>query len=159
MAESFIEVTESSGKKLWTDTTVVGADTKHAELLKLAEAHSGVASSTIANSVGASTATANSHLLQIMAPASLKVRVRRIEMWQTAMVTAALLMQTALYRLTTAGTGGTSVTPQALDPTDTPGATAMTLPSSKGTEGALIAYAAPYMMQTLPASDQLKQPV
>lgn len=108
----------------------------------------------------ASTATVNSHLIQIMAGASLRVRVRRIEIHQLVMATTAAIMSVGFYRLTTAGTGGGAVTPGSLDPADAAsGATAMTLPTGKGTEGTLIAAVAPYMMQTVGASAQLDQPI
>ena len=48
-------------------------------------------------------------------------------------------MQMGVFRLTTAGTGGGTSAPPALDTTDAAcGATAMTLPTGKGTEGALL---------------------
>lgn len=107
----------------------------------------------------ASTATVDSHLIQIMAGASLRVRIRRIDMYQGAMATAVTNAGMTLVRLTTAGTGGTLFTPAPLDPADVAaGATVRSLPSSKGTEGTVIWSGFAYFMQTLAASSPLNQP-
>lgn len=83
--------------------------------------------------------TANSHLIQLMAGGTLRVGLRSILIEQVANATGIARIQLQLYRLTTAGTGGTSITPRPLDPLNSSvGATVMTLPSSKGTEGVLI---------------------
>ena len=159
MAESIVQVTEGSGKKLQTFQRTIGANSVEDEVVLQGENY---LASYIVATIGApsSTATANSHLLQIMAGASLKVRIRRIEMHQSAMATAAALMQVSLYRLTTAGTGGTAHGVGALDSTDAAaGLSPMTLPTVKGTENVLLGNATPYMMQTLGASTPLANPV
>jgi hypothetical protein len=80
-------------------------------------------------------------------------------MWQTVMATTAAILDLRVYRLTTAGTGGTSVGNTPLDARDgAASSTAMSLPTVKGTEGAGIATAAPYMMQTIAVSSQLAGP-
>lgn len=85
-----------------------------------------------------SAATANSHLIQIMAGSSLRVGIKRIRVTQSANGTTQQNIW-EIRRVTTAGTGGTSITPAALDPADTgAGATAMTLPTAKGTESTLL---------------------
>lgn len=153
MAESFVNVTEGSGKKLHTFNRTIGANSVEDEGVFLAENYlaSYVISTPFAAAV--STATANSHLLQIMAGASLKVRIRRIEIWQNALATAVAIMDLRIYRLTTAGTGGGVA---AVSPEDTAdggaGATAMVLPTAKGTEGVGLRAAAPTMVQTLAAT-------
>ena len=158
MAESIVQVTEGSGKKLHTFQRTIGANSVEDEVVLLGENY--LASYIVAPAAFVSTATANSHLLQIMAGASNRVRIRRIEIWQTGLATTVALMDTRIYRLTTAGTGGTAHTPNVLDPADgAAGFTAMTLPTVKGTEGVLFALSRPYMMQTLGASAQLNQPV
>lgn len=87
----------------------------------------------LANTI--SIATANSHVLQLMASASLHVRIWRICVLQSANASATTLGQLEIWRLSTAGTGGSAVTPASDDSGDsTASATAMTLPSSKGTE-------------------------
>jgi hypothetical protein len=83
--------------------------------------------------------TANEHLIQIMAGSTLRVGIRRIQVLQAANATSTGVDAFSLYRLTSAGTGGTSYTPAPLDPADSAsGATAMTLPTAKGTEDTLI---------------------
>ena len=158
MAETIVQVTEGAGKKLHAFDRVIGANTVLDEVVLLGDSY--LASYNIVPLAGLSTATANSHLIQIMAGASLKVRIRRIEIMQTTAVTTAGLVQMVLLRLTTAGTGGTVVTPSPLDPGDAAsGMTAMTLPTVKGAEAAFIAYAAPYMIQTIGASSTLANPI
>jgi hypothetical protein len=86
-----------------------------------------------------SLATVNDHLLQIMAGSSNYVRIRRIHIEQANNATAAAFGVIEIWRLTTAGTGGTAVTPAKFDTGDAAaGATAMTLPTAKGTEGTLL---------------------
>lgn len=159
MAESTVAVTEGAGKKLHSFNRTIGANSVEDEVVLLGENY--LASYMLTTQgTNVSTATANSHLLQIMAGASLKVRIRRIEMHQLAMATTVTVPIIQLFRLTTAGTGGTTLTPAALDPGDSAsGATAMTLPSSKGTEGVQVGEGRPYLMQTLSASTPLVNPV
>jgi hypothetical protein len=160
MAESIVQVTEGSGKKLHTWNRTIGANSVEDEYVLLGE---NALATTVLNTIHnatISTATANSHLLQIMAGASNKVRIRRIEMWQAVMATAAAIMDLRMYRLTTAGTGGTVIGSSVLDPTDgAAGFTAMSLPTVKGTEGAALMAGMPYMMQTLGASTPPINPV
>lgn len=150
MAESFVQVTEGAGKKLHTYQRVVGANTVEDEIVLLGENY--LASYTVV-AVNPLTTTLNSHILQIMAGAALKVRIRRIEITQSILATAVAFMGLAVFRLTTAGTGGGAVTPNVLDTGDgAAGATAMTLPTVKGTETQQITQHTTYMMQTLAAS-------
>ena len=66
MAEAFVNVTEGSGKKLHANDRSIGANTVLDEVMLLGEnylpSYLGVTSA-----ASVSTATANSHLLQIMA--------------------------------------------------------------------------------------------
>lgn len=157
MAESLIALTEGSGKNLHTFQKVIGSNTVEDQVVVLGEQY--LAGYTAVSGV-ISTATANSHLLQIMAGSSLKVRWRRLELYQTGAATTATLMQIDCLRLTTAGTGGTAITPNPADPGDAAaGAAGMTLPTVKGTEGALLHRGAAYMMQTIGASAQLNEPI
>lgn len=150
MAESFINVTEGSGKKLHTWNRTIGANDVHDEAVYLGEQP--LAEYRV-STAGTSLATAASHNLQIMAGASLNVYIRRIRVFQTVVATTAALAPFTLFRLTTAGTGGTVVTPRPLDTTDAAsGATAMTLPTVKGTEGVEIESLVGYLLQTLGAS-------
>jgi hypothetical protein len=132
VAESIVQVTEGSGKKLHTNSYTVGANTVEDEFVVPGEypyaAYTAVAT-------GVSSATAASHMMQIMAGSSLKVRIRRIRINQLAAAGAVNTIDFNLIRLSTAGTGGTAVTPSKLDTADAAsGATAMTLPTVKGTE-------------------------
>jgi len=158
MAESLVQVTEGSGKKLHTFARTIGANTVEDEVVLLGENY--LASYTVQHAqASVSTATANSHLMQIMAGASLKVRIRLIAVYLHQTATAVSLGAFQLVRLTTAGTGGTAITPNPLDPSDAAaGATAMTLPTVKGTEGALLWGGTALYEQTLTAGNQWVQP-
>jgi hypothetical protein len=158
MGESLVQVTEGSGKKLHTWQRTIGANNVEDEYVLLGE---NALASYIVGTGATSTATANSHLLQIMAGASNKVRIRRIEMYQTGLATTAAIMDLAIYRLSTAGTGGTAYTPQPLDPSDTAaGCSGMGLPTVKGTEGGTAVWGGNiYMMQTASATAPLLQPL
>jgi hypothetical protein len=136
MPESIVQVTEGSGKKLHTFQRTIGANAVEDEVILHGEPY---LASYIQNATAASTATANSHLLQLMAGASLNVYVRQIRCYQTALATTAAIARLQVLRLTTAGTGGTAQSAaQALDTTDAAAtATAMTLPTVKGTEAAV----------------------
>lgn len=133
MAESIVQVTEGVGKKLHTWSRVVGASTVEDEFVLPAE-YPLPSYTTIALVI--SFATVNDHILQLMAGAALNVRIRRIRITQHAGATAAAAGAINVVRLTTAGTGGTVVTPRRNVSADAAaGATAMTLPTVKGTEG------------------------
>lgn len=135
MAESLVAVTQGSGKNLHTFNRTIGTNSVEDEVILNGEQY--LATYTV-SSQGTSIATANDHVLQIMAGASLNVYIRRIRVYQLAPATTAALTAMQLIRLTTAGTGGTARTPQAHDSTDAAsGATAMTLPTVKGTEAAV----------------------
>jgi len=157
MPASFIQLpADGSGKKADTFQRTKGANTVDTEGVYLDE--NVLASYTVA--AGATMATANSHLLQIMAGASLKVRIRRIELYQTTVATTAALISFGVFRLSTAGTGGGAVTPAVLDTADAAsGATAMTLPTVKGTEGAQVTTEIIYVLQTAGASVSFPMPL
>jgi hypothetical protein len=100
-----------------------------------------------------SAATANSHLLQVMAGGTNLVRIRRISLEQGANATTAAAMQLQVLRLTTAGTGGTAVTPRPANTADSAsGATAMTLATAKGTEGVILIDTIVLMRQAILAT-------
>ena len=135
--ESFVNVTEGSGKKLHTNQRTIGANAVADEYVLPGEFPL-PGYFAVANAVAAT--TANDHLLQVMAGASLKVRIRRISVSQNQLATARGIDSIELWRLTTAGTGGTAVTNRPFDTADAAaGATAMTLPTAKGTESILLA--------------------
>jgi hypothetical protein len=156
MPSGIVQVTEGSGKKLDTWQRTKGANTVEEQSIVIGE-HP-LAQYTVSTLTAVSLATANDHLVQIMAGSSNRLRIRRIEVSQMALATTAGINQFALYRLTTAGTGGTSITPQLVDPADSAaGATAMTLPSAKGTEGALLWTGSVVCTQTVSATPAMNE--
>lgn len=157
MAASNVSITQGAGTRLATNSYTEGGVTVHDEKSINGEQY---LATYIVNAAAVPTTTASSHLIQLMAGASLKVRIRRIELWQYAMATTVALMDTRIYRLTTAGTGGTGFAASPLEASDgASGAQPMQLPTAKGTEGTLLIGGRPYMMQTLGASAQLSQPI
>lgn len=133
MVESFINVTEGAGKKAHTNQRTIGANVVEDEYTLPGE----YAYATYTFSASAvSHATAASHMLQIMAGASLNVRIRKIVVSQRGVPAAVISTEFVFVRLTTAGTGGTVITARPYDGADAAaGATGMTLPTAKGTEG------------------------
>ena len=147
--ESLVQVTSGAGPKLHTWQRTIGANNVEDEAVYPAEYP---LAAYIVAGVIVSTGTANDHLLQVMAGASLNVRIRRIRVAQAGLVTAAANLTISLFRLTTAGTGGTAVTPAKLDTADAAsGATAMTQPTVKGTESTLLFTRRAFLTQTSPA--------
>lgn len=136
MTTTYVGVDEGADKKLHGVQRTDGADTVIQYLYVTAEPELSTYSAAIASAGTASLATANDHLFQIMAGASLRVGIRRIRVWQYANASSTTNMRYQVRRLTTAGTGGTSMVITAHDPADSAaGATLAHLPSSKGTEG------------------------
>lgn len=136
MAASNIQVTQGSGTRLATNSYTEGGVTVHDEKMILGEPY--LASYTVAFQ-SVSIATVDSHIIQIMAGASLNLRIRRIRLYQSALASAASTALMITHRLTTAGTGGTSITARPFDTGDAAaGATAQTLPTAKGTEGVFL---------------------
>jgi hypothetical protein len=151
MAHTIIQVNSGNGPKLAGDDYTDGANTVIDQRLTLGEYKQ--ASYTVDTITAVSAATTADHILQVMAGSSLNVRIRRIRLDQGAPITTAALLTIGIYRLTSAGTGGTAITPQKLDNGDaTAGATAMSLPSAKGTEGALLEVLTMWPIQTASAS-------
>lgn len=146
MAESFINLTEGSGKKAHTWNRTIGANDVHDEFTLPGE-YPLATYSVVAT--GISAATSADHVIQIMAGSSLNVRIRKIEIQQATLITSASESSVFVMRLTTAGSGGTSVTARPYDSADSAaGATAQTLPSSKGTEGVTLDILRTWPIQT-----------
>lgn len=134
MAEGFINFTEGSGKKLRTWNRTIGANSTEEQFVIPGEYPT---PSYMVYATAVSGATAASHTIQLMAGASLNVRVRRIFLHAIAATVGTVRFE--VVRLTTAGTGGTALTVGKMDNGDAAvGATAMTLPTVKGTEGAFL---------------------
>lgn len=137
MADGTLAVTAGSGTYLDMVQRSIGSNTVLQDRTVMGEP--AVATYTASTVTAISAATAAAHLFQVMAGASLRVPIRRIQLWQVANAGAATVAQMAIYRLSSAGTGGGVLTPSSLDPADgASGATVMTLPTAKGTEGALL---------------------
>jgi|SRR5215471_5978342 len=135
MAESSVQVNSGAGPKLHTwNRSITGPGSVEDEFMLPGE----YPYPTFLAQANVSIATANDHALQVMAGASLSLKIRRIRMWQEANATAANVALITFVRLTSAGTGGTVLTVAKFDTGDTPGATAMSLPTVKGTEGATL---------------------
>jgi hypothetical protein len=149
MAESIIQLnTGSGGPKAHTFNRTIGANSVEDEVVLLGENY--LASYIAHPNANLSTATAASHIFQVMAGASLKVRIRRIEVYQSVLATTVSFIDLQLWRLSSAGTGGTAVTPALLDTTDAAsGFTLMTLPTAKGTETTLVVAQVAILVQTL----------
>jgi len=127
-----IQITQGSGTRLATSSYTEGAVTVHDEKMLLGENY---LASYISTTTVIALTTANAHLLQVMAGASLNVRIWRICIYLASPTTSTSMHQIQLWRLTTAGTGGTAFTPAKLDTGDAAsGATTMILPTAKGTE-------------------------
>lgn len=133
MAESIVQVTEGTGKKLHTISYTVGANTVEDEVV-LRGPQAWASYSAIGGTI--SIGTANDHVLCLNAGASLKVRIVKIHIEQSSNAAAAALASFSVFRTTTAApTGGTAVTPAPFDTSDAAsGAAARTLPTAKGTE-------------------------
>lgn len=153
---SSLQVNPGSGLRLATDSYTESAVTVHNQRLGIGDA----INPTYSIVAAMSTATAASHLIQIMAGASLRVRIHLIEYYLDTLATTAALGTVSLFRLTTAGTGGAALATTALDPADAAsGATARQLPTTKGTEGQQLWTGNVRYIQTASASDGLVQPV
>lgn len=138
MATSYVLIDEGADRKIRHFQRTDGSDTVEEQMVALTEP---ILASYVIQFAGIAVSTANSHVCQVMAGASLRVGIRRIRIWQVANATGIARLQWRLFRLTTAGTGGSSITPAPSDPADSAsGATAMTLPSSKGTEGTQVSH-------------------
>jgi hypothetical protein len=133
VAESSVNVTEGSGKRLRTFDRTISSTLVQEQVFQHGEPYLPTYSIVTRNTA---VSTTDAHALQIMAGSSLHVRINSIRVYQYNTATAAGMLELMLYRLTTAGTGGTSITPRPYDTAEAAsGCTAMTLPSSKGTEG------------------------
>jgi hypothetical protein len=136
VAASSINVTEGSGKRLSTNDRTISSVLVQEQFVLPAEFPY---PSYIVAAENVSTATADSHMLEIMAGSSSLVRIRSIRIEQRTNAGSASTVTFQVLRLTTAGTGGTALTPAKFDTASAAsGCTAMTLPSSKGTESTLL---------------------
>jgi hypothetical protein len=131
---TYISVTEGAGKKLAADTYQENGQVVLDQKVLIGEQYLPTYSIAPNSTTGIASDVANSHIFEIMAGASLNVRIRSFRIIATTMPAAATGVIFQVLRLSTAGTGGSALTPAPYDTADTAGATAMTLPSAKGTE-------------------------
>jgi hypothetical protein len=149
VADTSFAVTAGSGTLLHSVTTSIGGSMVHNEVVTLGEQY--LATYTTFFSTAAAAASSDKHPFELMAGASLKLRIREITFWQQAASAAGTMMAFEILRLTTAGTGGTSRAVAALDPADAAaGATLMQTPTAEGTEGAILLVAVYPTVTTLP---------
>ena len=136
MAEGNVNVTEGSGKRLHVWDRTISSTLVHAQFM-LPDEYPYACYSVVGDNV--SVATSAAHVMQIMSGSSTYTRIRRIHIMQAANATTAGLLTIECRRITSAGTGGTSVTPAKYDNGDSASsATAQTIPTSKGTESTVI---------------------
>jgi hypothetical protein len=150
VTSTYVSVDEGADRKLHGVERIDGPNTVVQYLYVTAEPHEATYSAAPAAAASVSTAVAADHLFQLMAGASLRVGLRRVILWQNGSASAAAAPRWQLRRVTSAGTGGTAATPVAHDPADpAAGATFMTLPSSKGTEGGYFMTGNMYLTNTV----------
>lgn len=152
MPEAFFNGTEGSGKKIHHFQRTIGANDVLDEVVQSGEQY--LASYSVGTGLsGTLLTTNNDHQMQIMAGSTLNVYIRRIFAYQVVLATTAAIAQFQVLRLTTAGTGGTAVTPQKNDESDSAsGASIMTLPTVKGTEGGRMWSGGCLLAQTAPTA-------
>lgn len=152
MSESKVAVTEGSGKNLRTWDRTVSAVLVQEQYVLHAEP---AVATYIVSGGNISTATSASQLFAIQAGSSNHVRIHGIEVTQSAAAGSTTRARVVLYRLTTAGSGGTTMNVFRPDNGEaSAGMTAQTLPSSKGTLGTY-AGAWNFTLTTAPASGYL----
>lgn len=134
MSTSTIGLTEGAGKNLHTDQRTVSATAKETQFV-LEQEPVWPTYTAIARDI--SIAVANTHVLFVQADGTNYTRILKIQLQQSTLAGSADTADIRLFRTTTAGTGGTSVSARSLDGGDTDpyAGICMTVPSSKGTEG------------------------
>jgi hypothetical protein len=113
MAESTILVPDSGTKKLHTFQRTIGANSVEDEVVIPGEHY--LASYVVMPAAAVTCANAGDDIAQVMAGATLNVRIRRIRLEQAGLITAAAATTFLIARVTTAGTGGTAITPSKMD--------------------------------------------
>lgn len=145
--ESFIQVTEGSGKKLHTFQRSIGGQFLEDEVVILGEPYLPTYSAVAA---GADASAAGNQLLVLNAGASTKLRIRAIELGLRA-ATAAGIVELVVRRATSAPSGGTVVTPGPFDPADpAAAATAMQSPTTLATTSTVLLRPTLYTAATAP---------
>ena len=151
---SFIAVTPGSGAKLKTGPTYTeNGNVVQDEAVIFGEPYLATYNAASSSTVGLSIAVVNTVLFQVQAGSALRVYIRSMRIYQLGLATAATYCAFDVVRATSAGTGGTALTPAPLDTADAAsGATAMSAPSAAGTLTTTVDSAMAYLLQTMPAS-------
>lgn len=134
---SSLGYTDGAGKNIKTFSRSEGGTTREEQVMELGEPSLPTYTFTAQN---VSTATSASHLAFIQGDGTLYTRINWFEIEQQTLAGGAATAEIRVIRTTTAGTGGTSISCYPVDGGDTSpyAGVAMTLPSSKGTEGVTI---------------------
>ena len=130
---SYIQVNEGSDRKVAFIQRAISSNT--VEQTEVAVTLPYIPTYVVTTETAVSLATAGSHVLQLLGSTVNRDLLRSVEVTQLGAALNDTPMAWELVRLDTAGTGGTALTPNPLDPVD-PATTAagMTLPTSKGDE-------------------------
>lgn len=148
MTDTYFEVTAGAGTKLRTKSRSIASQTVLSPFTTLDLPT--LATYTMTGT-GVSIATANDHPIELMAGSTLNNYVYRILVSQQVVATTAAIAQFRVLRVSTAGTGGSSLGINPLDTADSAaGSAGMSLPTTKGTEGAQIWADTAMMIQTVP---------
>ena len=139
MAESVIQVNSGSGPKIHTWNRTIGANSVEDQFLLPGEYP---VASYILLFPSVSLATANDHIAAWEAGTTNVVRVRRIHIEQSANASTAAATSISLLRTTTAGSGGTAVTPSKHDTADGAYSGLARYLGTKGTESTELTRAA-----------------
>lgn len=134
MAESTLAVTPGSGQLLRTNSRTVGGTAVHEQGVIIAEGNAATYTALVKD-IAVSTAAA--HLLMVQGDGTNYVRLRRIKINQSTLAGAAgATAYFGVYRVTTGGTGGTTISARPFDTADTNpyGGTVASAPTAKGTE-------------------------
>ena len=133
MAESTLAVTPGSGQLLRTNSRTVGGTAVHEQGVIIAEGNAATYTALVKD-IAISTAAA--HLLMVQGDGTNYVRLRRIKINQSTLAGAGAMAYFGVYRVTTGGTGGTTINARPFDTADTNpyGGTVASAPTAKGTE-------------------------
>lgn len=132
MAASVVTYTPGVGGKAHAESLAIGANTGDVPYVLPFPSR---LPSYVMLASNISIATANDHVLQLMAGSSLSVKIFHIKILQGTNATTAAVGTIEVWRLSSAGTGGTAVTAAKNDNANAAaGATGMTLATAKGTE-------------------------
>ena len=150
MPVSSIRVTEGSGPYLNTWQRSISSVNREDQYVQLGEP----ALPTFSAHYFPTTTTTGEHILELMAGASVYLRILRIAAYANDWPAAAALMELDIRRLDTAGSGGTAQIPVPFDTADTSSATVQWSVPTPGIEGAWIGRLAVPMGTAASASDR-----